>query len=197
MDRRRLAALAGYHGDSDTVHALFRDPDPGVRAIALGALARLGNLDDSSLAAALSDTDRAVRRRACDLAGTNQSGSTVAALQRSLSDTDPLVAEAAAAAIGEHGPEASPALDALTAMASGHKDALCREAAVAALGAIGDKRGLDTVLAALDDKPAIRRRAAVALAAFDDPSAEVGLRKCLEDRDWQVRQVAEELLRAD
>ena len=40
----------------------------------------------------------------------------------------------------------------------------------------------------------MRRRAAVALAAFDDPVAEEGLRRCLEDRDWQVRQVAEELL---
>jgi len=68
------------------------------------------------------------------------------------------------------------------------------EAAVAALGAIGDPAGLPAVLAALDDKPAIRRRAAVALAAFDGPDTEAALRRCLEDRDWQVRQVAEDLL---
>ena len=47
---------------------------------------------------------------------------------------------------------------------------------------------------ALDDKPAIRRRAAIALAGFDDPAATEGLRRCLEDRDWQVRQAAEVLL---
>ena len=53
---------------------------------------------------------------------------------------------------------------------------------------------LPVVLAALDDTPNIRRRAAIALAAFDDPAAEEGLRRCLDDRDWQVRQAAEELL---
>jgi HEAT repeat protein len=53
---------------------------------------------------------------------------------------------------------------------------------------------LPAVIDALDDKPAIRRRAAVALAAFDGPAAEAALRRCLEDRDWQVRQVAEDLL---
>jgi HEAT repeat protein len=50
------------------------------------------------------------------------------------------------------------------------------------------------VLAALEDKPAVRRRAAAALAAFDGPAVEAALRRCLEDRDWQVRQVAEDLL---
>ena len=65
---------------------------------------------------------------------------------------------------------------------------------MAALGAIGDRGGLPAVLAALDDKPAVRRRAAVALAAFEGPDVDRALRKCLEDRDWQVRQVAEDLL---
>ncbi len=68
---------------------------------------------------------------------------------------------------------------------------------MAALGAIGDRRGLAAVIGALDDKPAIRRRAAAALAGFDDPAADAALERCLEDRDWQVRQVAEDLLDAD
>ena len=75
-----------------------------------------------------------------------------------------------------------------------HRDPLCREAAVAALGAIGDPAALDSVLAALQDKTAIRRRRHIALAAFDDPRVDVALRRCLEDRDWQVRQAAEDLL---
>ncbi len=87
-----------------------------------------------------------------------------------------------------------PALAELASTTSGHADALCREAAVAALGAIGDPAGLAAVLSALEDKPAIRRRAAAALAAFDGPEVEPALRRCLEDRDWQVRQVAEDLL---
>ena len=69
-----------------------------------------------------------------------------------------------------------------------------REAAVAALGAIGDPSTLAVVLAACDDKPAVRRRAVLALAAFDGPEVEARLRAALTDRDWQVRQAAEDLL---
>ena len=41
-------------------------------------------------------------------------------------------------------------------------DPLAREAAVAALGAIGHPDGLPAILAATSDKPAIRRRAVLA-----------------------------------
>ena len=50
------------------------------------------------------------------------------------------------------------------------------------------------MLAALGDKPTVRRRATVALAGFDDPRVEPALRAAAGDRDWQVRQAAEELL---
>jgi HEAT repeat protein len=83
---------------------------------------------------------------------------------------------------------------ALVTTATGHSDARCREAAVAALGAIGDPTGLPAVLAALDDKPTVRRRATVALAGFDDPRVEPALQAAARDRDWQVRQAAEELV---
>ncbi len=66
---------------------------------------------------------------------------------------------------------------------------------MAALGAIGDPDGLDAVLDALGDKPPVRRRAAVALAGFDDPRVEGVLQAvAADDRDWQVRQAAAELL---
>ena len=52
------------------------------------------------------------------------------------------------------------------------------------------------MLAALGDKPTVRRRATVALAGFDDPRVEPALRAAAADRDWQVRQAAEELLGA-
>jgi HEAT repeat protein len=112
-----------------------------------------------------------------------------------LDDADASVVEMAAWALGERRERAAvPALAALAAVDSGQPDPLCREAAVAALGAIGDPAGLAAVLGALDDKPAIRRRAAVALAAFEGPAVDGALRRCLDDRDWQVRQVAEDLL---
>ena len=75
-----------------------------------------------------------------------------------------------------------------------HADPLCREAAVAALGALGDERGLPAILAATADKPAVRRRAVIALAPFDGPEVEAALRRALTDRDRQVRQAAEDLL---
>ncbi|HEY0804151.1 MAG TPA: HEAT repeat domain-containing protein, partial [Pseudonocardiaceae bacterium] len=164
---------------------------PGVRVTALGALARLGVLTDADLRTALSDPAPAVRRRGCELAGPFPDVNISAALD----DTDPSVVEMAAWAMGERGELAAVgSLSALATEGSGHSDPLCREAAVDALGAIGDRSGLPAILAALEDKPAIRRRAAVALAAFEGPSVEAALRRCLDDRDWQVRQVAEDLL---
>ena len=50
------------------------------------------------------------------------------------------------------------------------------------------------VLSACDDKPAVRRRAALALAAFDGEEVEARLRLALTDRDWQVRQAAIDLV---
>ena len=74
-----------------------------------------------------------------------------------------------------------------------HADPLVREAAVAALGSIGDARALPAVLSATHDRPAIRRRAVLALAAFDGPEVEAAIAAALTDTDWQVRQAAEDL----
>jgi HEAT repeat protein len=54
--------------------------------------------------------------------------------------------------------------------------------------------GLPAILRATGDRPAIRRRAVLALAPFDGPEVTAALRRALEDRDWQVRQAAEDLL---
>jgi HEAT repeat protein len=112
-----------------------------------------------------------------------------------LSDADPLVVVGAAWFLAEH--RAARAVPALMATAHGHDDVRCREGAVAALGAIGDGRGLSAVIDALEDKPTVRRRATVALAGFDDPRAELALQRAARDRDWQVRQAADELRRVD
>ncbi|MDE3206007.1 MAG: HEAT repeat domain-containing protein [Acidobacteriota bacterium] len=84
----------------------------------------------------------------------------------------------------------------MAAVAAEHRDPLCREAAVAAIGAIGADQppsGRAAVLAARGDKPAVRRRAVLALAAFDGPDVQAALEAALADRDWQVRQAAEDL----
>jgi len=190
-DHRREAAIAGHRSDETTARPLLGDPDPAVRATALGALGRAGALRAADVEHALADADAGVRRRACEEAV----GLTDVDLVPRLTDVDVSVVEAAAWALGERGSDAAGAVDALVSVAREHDDALSREAAVAALGAIGDTRGLDTVLAAASsDRPAVRRRAVVALAAFDGPEVEAALRAALNDRDWQVRQAAEDLL---
>jgi len=98
-------------------------------------------------------------------------------------------------ACGERRPPEPGAVEALAALATGHDDALVREAAVAALGSIGDPAGLPAILTATADKATVRRRAVIALAPFDGPEVEAALARATDDRDWQVRQAAEDLLR--
>jgi HEAT repeat protein len=196
--RRRRLALAGHRGDAAPARRGLGDPDPGVQAAALGALARLGELTADDVAAALEHGPVTLRRRAVDAApGVKGRGSRSvlpAAVAHALGDPDPLVVVGAAWYLGER--RFLPALPELVTTATGHDDARCREAAVAALGALGDPAGLPAVLAALGDKPTVRRRAVVALAGFDDLRVEPALREAAGDRDWQVRQAAEELLDA-
>ena len=189
-DARRRAAGAGHTGDEAEARAFLADEAAPVRATALAALARMGRVTDDDVRAGLADADPGVRRRACAVAAP------VLAIDLTplLADAEPAVVEAAATALGERGEHYPPAIVALAGVATGHTDALCREAAVAALGAIGDERGLPAVLAATTDKPAVRRRAVIALAAFSGPDVEAVLRRALGDRDWQVRQAAEDLL---
>lgn len=163
-----------------------------MRATALTALARAGALAAADLAAAQRDPSPAVRRRAAELTA-NRPGPELS-LVPLLDDPDPLVVEAAAWASGERVPPEGGIVAALSDVATTHDDPLCREAAVAALGAIGDEAGLPAILAATRDKPAVRRRAVLALAPFDGPDVHDALQRAKEDRDWQVRQAAELLL---
>ena len=184
-------ALAGHRGDVATARAGLSAEAPRTRVAALGALSRLGALTADDLAALTGDTDAAVRRRAAEAVGRADLPVDVLAL---LEDPDALVVEAAAWACGERRPVADGVVPALAALASEHEDPLCREAAVAALGAIGDPAGLPAILAATADKPAVRRRAVIALAPFEGEAVEAALQRALEDRDRQVRQAAEDLL---
>jgi len=184
--------MAGHRGDEAIVRAGLAAADPGVRAVALGALARLDRLGSDELSPALVDPDPAVRRRAAEEAG--RAPGTDVDLLPLLADSDPTVVEAAAWACGERVPVAPGTVVALSRLAVDHDDPLCREAAVAALGAIGDEAGLEAILTATGDKPAVRRRAVIALAPFEGQNVDAALQRALEDRDRQVRQAAEDLL---
>jgi HEAT repeat protein len=192
--RRRDAAVAGHRGDVAAARRFLADPVAAVRATALGALARAGGLTADDLASGLADAEAEVRARAAELAAP-WPGDEPPALAGALADADPAVVESAAWASGERQPPEPGIVSVLVAVATGHDDPLCREAAVAALGAIGDDAGLAAILAATTDRPAVRRRAVLALAPFAGPEVDAALTRALQDRDWQVRQAAEDVSR--
>ena len=180
------------------------DPDERARAAAVGALVRVGGVRQAERAwrRALTDDDPLVRRRVADLGpmlSARSGRQLTAALIPLLADDDTTVVVAAAWALGEsragEGSEqdAAAAVAALATVTTDHADALAREAAVAALGALGHPDGLDAILAACRDKPTVRRRAVLALAPFEGAAVDAALAAASEDKDWQVRQAAEDL----
>lgn len=182
------------------VRTALASGNPRQKSAALGALHRLKILDYATLRAALDDPAIEVRRRALALAPRWAGGrpdAETGALARAVAALldDGGCAEPAAFALGELEVADPAVVAALEDQARGHADPLCRESAVAALGALG--AGRDAVLAATADVATVRRRAVIALAAFDGPEIDEALRAALEDRDWQVRQAAEDLLAED
>lgn len=199
IERRRDAAAAGHAGDAARARLYVNDDDAMVRSSALRALERASGLAAGELEAALEDPAPTVRMTALELAASRGDVPVTATLAR-LGDSDRRVAETAAWACGEQvstmfatGSETAAAVGALARVARSHEDPLCRESAIAALGAIGDPAGLAAILAGLDDKPEIRRRAVIALAPFDGPEVDAALLRATTDRDKQVRSAAAEL----
>ncbi|MDG1410851.1 MAG: HEAT repeat domain-containing protein [Acidimicrobiales bacterium] len=188
-DRRIAAARAGFTGDLATTDAALNDPDHKVRAAALRSSDRLENLTAHTLSSALQDPHPFVRMAALELAAP-RSTPPVGAL---LDDSDARVIEQAAWACGER-PHDPAVTSQLAGLAQTHDDPLVREAAVAALGAIGHEDGLPAILTAASDKPAVRRRAVLSLAAFEGPEVDAAWERARNDRDRQVRDAVDELL---
>jgi HEAT repeat protein len=198
--RRREAALAGHRGDVTTAATLLADDDPVVRATALRALARASAIEIGVLVTQANDPAPTMRTAVAGVVAATRGGTEPEdtalddVLLLLLADTDATVVEIAAWAAGERERAVDPVIERLAELTTGHDAALVREAAVAALGAIGDRRGLGAILAATTDKATVRRRAVLALAPFDGPDVHSALERALDDRDWQVRQAAEDLI---
>lgn len=189
-DERYAVIHAGFDGDVDTARKALAHHDAIVRVSALRALARLDHICDGDLQTAVQDDDHRVRRCGAELSASHNSID----LSPLLQDDDVFVAEMAAWAIGERADASDSDITALIEVVLHHKEPLVREAATAALGSLGDVRGLPAILHACNDKPAVRRRAVLALAPFEGPEVDQALTKALSDRDWQVRQNAEDML---
>lgn len=210
---RRAVVVAGHRRDAQTARSHLSHEDPAVRCAALGALLRAGGLCPDDLLETARDHDATVRRRVAEIAAHLGAGSTTEpapgttdrtrALEEVLfgllGDHDDMVSEMAAFALGELPlGDTEAALPrrvvSLAEVATGHRDPLCREAAVAALGAIGHPAGLVAVLSACEDRANVRRRAVLALAAFEGYAVTTMLERLSEDRDLQVSQAAVDLL---
>ncbi len=173
--------------------AALSSPLPRERVLALRGVLRHGAMTEALWLDALGDHDLDVRRNALEQFAHAPSTTTrvLDEVIARLDDEDNLVVDAAAFALGEHLVRA--AVPALCRVAVEHDDPRARESAVAALGAIGDDRARPTILAALDDKPPVRRRAIVALSNFEGPDIEAALERASGDRDWQVRSAVAQL----
>lgn len=105
-------------------------------------------------------------------------------------DADPTVREALATAYGEVGSRNSVGWLAITARDD--TDRHVKEAATAALGAIGDTAGLATLLELINTgPPQVRRRAIAAITVFDDDRIEPAIKRAALDRNPGVREAAE------
>lgn len=191
----RSIAIAGHRGDRQPVEDALASEDPDLRFVALGAADRLNILDCKLLTTAFLDRDAKNRRRALELAARtacvsderDELAQAVAGLL-----ADPECCEVAAFTLGELEVTSTDVVNPLIRQATDHDDALARESAVAALGALGVGRA--AVLQATGDVATVRRRAVISLANFDGPDVDAALERALDDRDWQVRQAAEDLL---
>lgn len=187
----RFAVIeAGFSGNRETAERGLRHADSSVRASSLRALHRLSSLNEEQLMHGLADPSAEVRRTAVEVSV----GMQHIEIHSLLNDDDVFVAEMTAWCLGERTEPTDAEISALINATLHHSEAVVREASAAALGSLGDERGLPAILAACSDKPAVRRRAVLALAPFEGDAVEQTLRAALEDRDWQVRQNAEILL---
>jgi HEAT repeat protein len=187
---------AGFALGDDYVGVLrsnLRSPLARQRVLALRGVVRQNLVTSEDWRLALADPDVDVRREALNQIAHAEieDDAIYVALMVLLNDDDALVVDGAVFALGEH--LFVGAVDQMCVIATSHEDARCRESSIAALGAIGDDRARPAILAALDDKPPVRRRAIVALSNFEGPDIDEALARASEDRDWQVRAAVNQL----
>ncbi|GMQ92530.1 MAG: hypothetical protein BMS9Abin12_0006 [Acidimicrobiia bacterium] len=177
--------------------ALIEDPDsfldhedPVLRRMATTALSReSSNAMFDSIVALLEDTDGSVRAAAAEKLGVCGRRA-LEHLAEAAGDPEPKVREAVATAYGELADPS--AIGWLVEVGNNDTDRTVKEAAVAALGAVGDDAAIDPLLGFIaSGPPQVRRRAIAAITVFDDPRIEPAIQRATFDRNPGVRETAE------
>jgi HEAT repeat protein len=170
--------------------AFLRSEDPVLARIATTALTPSQAFENmKALTALTQDADPSLRASAAEKLGScgSEALETLSGLEY---DPDPTVRECLATAYGEI--DSADAVPWLSSAARDDSDRHVKEAATAALGAIGNNAGLETLLLLINDgPPQVRRRAIAAITVFDDERVEPAIRRAALDRNPGVREAAE------
>ena len=128
---RQRIIESSLNGNIQLVTEYLEHPYPDIRATALRVLNNEGKLEKETLADALLDSAFKVRSALAYLVSTNLE---IPAM-KFLLDEDAEIVEIACWGVGERGEASSEVLEVLQSITESHSDSLCRESAVAALGA--------------------------------------------------------------
>jgi HEAT repeat protein len=178
-----VAEALGQHGDARAVHSLTAaiqasNEDKYVRDVAVEALGLIGEPIQESLVAVLRTQDQESRQRAIDALGQMRDARNLEPLIEALRHGEPYhVHHGAMEALIRLGETAvDPLVEVLNS--PGTYDAFARQRAAAALGRIGDRRGVQTLIDALSDRASIvRKEAYKSLRMFRAPEAREALNK--------------------
>ena len=170
----------------------LQDGKPQVRRVAVETLGHLGAGEAGMhLIPLLQDADEHVRHSTVQVLGTLREKNAVVPLIQALQDEKQQIRQAAAQALGFM--KADEAVSALIESVSvSSSDYLLRQAAVEALGRIGDSRALEPLLEVLQDREWKARWSAIyALGRIGDEQALPFLHRCLlEEEDTILRKSA-------
>jgi HEAT repeat protein len=170
--------------------AFLTSDDPVLTRIATTALTPSQAFENmKALTALTQDADPSLRASAAEKLGScgSEALETLSGLEY---DPDPTVRECLATAYGEI--DSADTVAWLSFAARDDSDRHVKEAATAALGAIGNNAGLETLLLLINDgPPQVRRRAIAAITVFDDERVEPAIRLAALDRNPGVREAAE------
>jgi len=174
----------------DSPEIFLAHEDPALRRMAITALgADSCNEMFDTVVTLLGDESGSVRAAAAERLGACGERA-LEHLAEAAGDPQPKVREAVATAYGELSDPS--AINWLIDVGNEDTDHTVREAAVAALGAIGSDAAIDPLLAFIaEGPPQVRRRAIAAITVFDDPRVEPAIRRAAFDRNPGVREAAE------